>query len=123
MQTQARKRWEQQQQQADDDASARSEANPVPLSSLDDSLFGNSKARHKFTRSQKRVQAKEHISPPHKRSHDALTMVDTQQLKTAHPPYSLCVRAPVLEKVPTLLSMASCVARDKMSGVGKCFDL
>lgn len=53
VQTRAQKRQEQQQQQADDEASAHSEANPVPLSHLDDSLFGESKSRQQLPRSQR----------------------------------------------------------------------
>ena len=78
VQTRAQKRREEQEQQEDDEASAHSEANPTPLTQLDDSLFGRSKTRDKLTRSQKRAQAKERVS-----TSTSQVILDIEQLKTA----------------------------------------
>ncbi len=59
VQTRSQQERERRQQQQDDVASASSGAIPLDLSTLDDSLFGQSKDRRRLTRSQKQKQTRD----------------------------------------------------------------
>jgi len=59
--TRAQRQRERLLQQEDDQASEQSGATPTDLSALDEALFTTSKVKHKMTRSQKRLQARERL--------------------------------------------------------------
>ena len=68
---------------ADDEASAASGAVPLDLATLDDSIFGSTKERRRFTRSQKRAQARDKGTDAENSSYLRLTELTSEELQEA----------------------------------------